>query len=47
MTKDKVRIIDPDWEAPKWREIKIVDLYRAMKTHGHKNGGGFWELSLR
>lgn len=44
LKEDKVRIIDPDWEAPKWRMIKIPALYKAMVFHGPKNSGGFWEL---
>jgi len=47
LKEDKVRIIDPDWEEPKWRMVKIKDLFRAMVIHGPKNSGGFWELSRR
>lgn len=39
-----LRIIDPESNAPKWREVKIADMYKAMLFHGEKNSGGFWEL---
>ncbi|MFA6518822.1 MAG: hypothetical protein WCV93_04225 [Candidatus Shapirobacteria bacterium] len=43
---DTVQIVDPAPDAPKWRIIPIVKLHQAMLFHGHKNGGGFWEISL-
>ena len=47
LDRNEARIIDPEYDFPKWRVIKINSLYRAMKVHGKKNNGGFWELSVR
>lgn len=44
MRKLEVRIIDPEYDAPKWRIVPIDRLYEAMVFHGSKNSGGFWEL---
>ncbi len=44
LEKNTVRLIDPAPDAPKWREILIPDLYRAMVAHGKSKSGGFWEL---
>ncbi len=43
--KKQVRIIDPEYDAPKWRVVSIDKLYDAMKYHGKDKSGGFWELS--
>jgi hypothetical protein len=37
-------MIDPDYDAPKWRVVDINKLYEAMKFHGPEKSGGFWEL---
>lgn len=42
--KNEVRMIDPDYDAPKWRVVDINKLYEAMKFHGPEKSGGFWEL---
>ncbi len=42
--QNKIGIIDPDPDAPKWREIPIPDLYKAMVFHGKEKSGGFWEI---
>jgi hypothetical protein len=42
--KDEVRIIDPEYDAPKWRMVKIDKLFEAMKFHGQDKSAGFWEL---
>lgn len=42
--KGEVRIIDPEYNAPKWRVIKIDKLFESMKFHGRDNSAGFWEL---
>ena len=41
--KDIVRIIDPSPNEPKWKEVKIAKLKKAMELHPVK--GGFWELT--
>jgi len=41
--KNKIRLIDPSPNQPKWREVEIDRLKRAMELHP-TNGGGFWEL---
>lgn len=38
-----VRLIDPSSSQPKWREIKVTQLKKAMEGHPTKTGG-FWEL---
>ena len=42
-SKNEVRIIDPSYNKPKWRMIKINKLRKAMEMHP-ANGGAFWEL---
>ena len=44
MKNHTVRIIDPEYEAPKWRTVSIDALYAAMQFHGKEKSGGFWEL---
>lgn len=44
--RDVVRIVDPDPDAAKWREVSIEKLYQAMVFHGQAKSAGFWELSL-
>lgn len=44
LDKNELRIIDPDYNAPKWRVIKIDMLFEAMKYHGQDKSAGFWEL---
>lgn len=41
---DKIRIIDPSPDQPKWRVISVEKMFNAMKKHGEKRSGGFWEL---
>jgi hypothetical protein len=43
----EVRIIDPEYDAPKWRVVKIDKLFEAMKYHGKEKSGGFWELTKK
>jgi hypothetical protein len=42
LERDILRIIDPEYESPKWREVTIEKMYKAMKAHGAKNSAGFW-----
>ena len=44
LKKNEVRIIDPEYKAPKWRIVQLVKLFEAMKFHGNKNMAGFWEF---
>ncbi len=44
LDKNEVRIIDPEYDVPKWRVVNIDKLYEAMKFHGKEKSGGFWEL---
>lgn len=39
---EKIRLIDPDFDAPKWRIVDIEDLYNAVMVHGDKKDGGIW-----
>lgn len=43
---NEVRIIDPGANSPKWKTIKTIKLFEAMKFHGQEKSGGFWELNL-
>lgn len=45
LDKNEVRIIDPEYNVPKWRVVNIDKLYQAMKVHGKEKSGGFWELT--
>ncbi len=45
LNKNEVRIIDPEYKAPKWRVVKINKLFQAMKYHGKDKSAGFWELT--
>ncbi len=42
--KQTVRLIDPSQNQPKWREVKLSALYKAMMYHWDKSGG-VWEFS--
>ncbi|HOI97666.1 MAG TPA: hypothetical protein PLA19_04145 [Candidatus Pacearchaeota archaeon] len=44
--KNEVRIIDPEYKAPKWRVVKIKNLYDAMVFHGKDKSAGFWEFEI-
>ena len=44
LEKNDIRIIDPEYNAPKWRVVDIDKLFEAMKFHGSENSGGFWEI---
>lgn len=44
ISQNEIRAVDPEYGYPKWPIIKIKTLYGAMKSHGAKRGGGFWEL---
>lgn len=41
-----IRLIDPQKDQPKWREIEIKRLIVAMQKHGSKHMGGIWEFVL-
>jgi len=42
---NEIRIIDPNPNQPKWRNVSINKMFHAMRKHGEKRSGGFWELS--
>lgn len=44
MAKGTMRIIDTEYKVPKWREVNMSKIYKAMKVHGNVKSGGFWEL---
>ena len=44
LERGKMRLIDTEYKSPKWREIEIDKMFKAMKTHGNLKSGGFWEL---
>lgn len=39
---DRVRIVDPSNDQPKWRLVSLKKLYFAMRKHGEEKAGGFW-----
>ncbi|MDZ7786053.1 MAG: hypothetical protein U5L95_02940 [Candidatus Saccharibacteria bacterium] len=39
---DKIRIIDPSPEHPKWRLVSVDKIFEAMNRHGEKRSGGVW-----
>ena len=41
---DKIRLIDPSANQPKWRVVSIGKLYKAMQYHGDAKFGGLWKL---
>ncbi len=45
-TKNIIRLIDPSSNQPKWREVNIDRLKKAMELHPTKTGG-FWELEKK
>ncbi|MBI2506645.1 MAG: hypothetical protein HYW00_00700 [Candidatus Colwellbacteria bacterium] len=47
ISKNKIRLIDPDQDVAKWNTVSIPKLYRAMIFHGSKNHAGFWEFSYQ
>jgi hypothetical protein len=44
LDKHEIRIIDPDYNSPKWQIIRIDTLYKSMQFHGVDNSAGFWEV---
>lgn len=43
--KGEVRFIDPEWNVPKWRTVKLTKLFKAMQIHTSNNMAGCWELT--
>jgi len=39
-----VRLVDPSASNPKWRDVAIAKLERAMNIHGDENMCGIWQL---
>jgi hypothetical protein len=46
IANDKVRIIDPNPNQPKWRQIDIAVLFKSIKIHGNERSGGIWNIKL-
>jgi len=44
---NSIRIIDPNPDQPKWRNVSVRKMFQAMRRHGEKRSGGLWELSVR
>lgn len=42
--KGIVRMVDPSPREPKWCEVNIKKLYKAMQAHGVQHNAGCWEL---
>lgn len=40
----KIRLIDPEYNTPKWKVFTMEKLYKAMLKHGAKKGAGFIEF---
>lgn len=43
---DKIKIVDPSPDHPKWRIVSIEKMFSAMKKHGEERSGGFWKLEV-
>lgn len=43
--KNRIRIIDPSPNWPKWRNVTLEKMFIAMKKHSG-NTGGFWEINI-
>lgn len=46
MIENKIRMIDPSPEHPKWRNVTVEKMYVAMKKHGEKRSAGLWFFTL-
>jgi hypothetical protein len=44
LVENKIRLIDPTPDQPKWRLVTVEKMFEAMKKHGEKRSGGFWEI---
>jgi len=44
---NKIRLIDPTPDQPKWRLVSVEKMFDAMKKHGEQKSAGFWEISLQ
>ncbi len=42
---DKIRIVDPSPEHPKWRLVEADKTYEAMSKHGVEKSGGVWLIT--
>lgn len=41
---DKIRLVDPSWEQPKWRVVEANKLFDAIKKHTASGAAGAWEF---
>ncbi|MCL5431908.1 MAG: hypothetical protein M1484_02275 [Patescibacteria group bacterium] len=46
LVENKIRLIDPGYEAPKWRLVSMQKMFEAMRKHGVKQAAGCWEIEL-
>lgn len=42
-----IRLIDPQRNQPKWRQVGISKLFFAMQKHGSKQMGGIWDFKSK
>jgi len=42
-----VKLVDPEQNVAKYREVKIEKLFAALIEHGKEKSGGFWQLVKR
>ena len=47
MVDGQIRIVDPSQEQPKWRQVKVEDMFKAMQKHPEQRSAGCWELGLK
>jgi hypothetical protein len=47
LIRNNIRIVDPSPDQPKWRSVSVNKMFHAMRKHGEKRSGGFWELSVK
>lgn len=43
---NKIRLVDPSPDQPKWRFVSPEQMFKAMQKHGKEQSAGCWEISL-
>lgn len=42
--RDHIQVVDPEPQQKKWRQVSLVALFDAMRSHGEEHMAGIWEL---
>lgn len=43
---DRIRLIDPGYNEPKWEMVSAKLFFGSMKAHTRENAAGFWEVGV-